>query len=529
MNNNRLSIAIVLTAVFTGLFGCENSQVEPDSNSESPSPAPNKPNIIVIYTDDMNDHHLGAFGGDVLTPAIDKLANEGTKLSRYYASSPVCSPSRYGLLTGRYASQNLSLLEQYPTDQPAFLRWNTYLTQGEKTIAHYLNEQGYVTGMVGKHHNYNNEPVQVNLADDADPSNSENAAAIKKNYLDHHKVIKQTTGFDVLDRLYANNLHALGLPKSMQEHNQDWITEGAVNFIENNSGKPFFLYMATTTPHGPDPLQSIKSDPRITPAGLLEQPPVAQPSRQSLLQRVKDADLHEGKATLLWIDDAVDSIVKKLQSEGVYDNTLIIFASDHNGGKGKMVNYEGGVNTPAFVWWQGGNVNSGKTIDALTSNVDILPTALAAAGVKDVPSELAGENWLPLLQGKQKTLRDSVYLEITYSRAVVTDEWKYIAVRFPEHIRQQIPDERPDIFNQEGLPETNDALAGVVRSRYNAHKIYPGYFEFDQLYNLSTDPNEQINLANQAQYKRKLLEMQYVLSNYIKDFPHEFGEFKAID
>ncbi|MER2491796.1 sulfatase family protein [Catenovulum sediminis] len=485
-----------------------------------------KPNIIVIYTDDMNFSDAGVFGGKVLTPTIDKLAQQGAKLNRYYANSPVCSPSRYNILTGRYASYSHSLRDQYPKSEPAFLRWNTHIEEEDTTIAELLKDSGYVTGMVGKYHNFDNEAVQLPNSEDSNARDIAVAKRIKTNYQNAIRAIKQTTEFDHIDRIYANNLHALALPKELQHHNQEWITEGALNFIDKNYDKPFYLYLATTTPHVPAPVLSMKADPRITPQGYLAKAPQVQASRESVFARTKQAGLPEEAAVMLWIDDAITSIINKLSSHNLLDNTLIIFASDHSGahgGRGKMTNYEGGVNTPALVWWP--DKIKPQQVNRLVSAVDIVPTILEAAGVNDEKITLDGKSMLPLLTGKVDKLRDEAYLEITYTRGLVTEKWKYIAVRFPSKI-QKDAQSNPGKYNQEGLLKTNDALAGIVRSRYNAHELHPHYFDFDQLYNLEQDPKEQHNLANNPEYASILTDLKKRLSLYVTPMPHDFGEFK---
>ena len=122
-----------------------------------------------------------------------------------------------------------------------------------------------------------------------------------------------------------------------------------------------------------------------------------------------------------------------------------------------------------------------------------MSTILEAAGVSDESISLNSKNMLPLLTGQVDKLRDEAYLEITYTRGSVTATWKYIAGRFPSEIQKDALN-NPGKYTQEGLTTTNDTLAGIVRSRYNAHELHPHYF--DQLYNLDQNPKEQHNLAN---------------------------------
>lgn len=488
-----------------------------------------RPNIIVIYTDDMNMEDLGAFGGEVLTPNIDALVAEGAKLVNYYAAAPVCTPSRYGLLTGRYASRSLALQVDYPATGPAFLRWNTHILPGDQTVAHILKAQGYVTGMVGKYHNIDNEAMQEYCDELDGESNPDVMRCIQKNYIMLQDHIKRITGFEYAESLYANNLHALGLPKALRFHNMEWVTQGALNFLEQHRSEPYFLYVATTIPHGPPPVASMKADPRITPMGYLENPPDVQPERESVFQRVSAAGLPEEAAVYTWLDDAVGAIRDKLKETGLAENTLIILASDHSGafgGRGKMTLYEGGIHTPALMWWPG-KIPANSVVDGLAANVDIVPTIFDAAGIS--PPEyyvVDGVSLLPMATGQQEQVREDLFLEITYTRGILSGSWKYVAIRFPDYIENQITPENTEAFNQEGLAATEDVIHGTMRSRYNAHELYPGYFDRDQLYNLATDKREQRNLASDPQYADTLKSLQNKLSEYLAKFPHRFGEFK---
>ncbi len=487
---------------------------------------PDKPNIVIIYADDLNFSQLGCYGGNFLTPNIDNLARGGARFDHYYASSPVCTASRYNLLTGRFAARCLDLERQFPAGDAALIRWNTFLTKGERSIAHALKDAGYITGMVGKYHLYDNESRQTQLPMDADPNDPKVADLIAKNYQYTQNEICSIAGFDYAESIYANNLHALGLPASMQVHNMEWITAGALNFIVQNKDKPFFLYMATTIPHGPPPIASMQADPRITPAGMLREPPAIQPLRQSVFERVKNAGLPENTAHITWLDDAIGALYKKLVELDLLENTFIILASDHGGERGKMTCYEDGARAPAIAYWEN-HIMAGTVIDEITANIDIVPTILDLCKIqKPAAVKLDGLSFWPLLEGQKSGFREDLYLEVTYTRGVVTEEWKYVAVRFPKAVTDKIASENVLRFNQEGQPVITDVVAGEVRARYGVVRDYPGYYDHDQLYHLTSDPAEQENLAFNPQYLYKLNEMKMKLKEFSRDLPHAFGEFK---
>ena len=486
-----------------------------------------RPNIVLIHADDLGPEHVGCYGGKVLTPHIDSLADQGAMLDRYYACSAVCSPSRYNLLTGRYASRCVDLVKQFPNlSEPAFIRWNAFLRGEEKTIGHLFRNSGYATGFIGKHHNTDNESrtFQEELPDGADPQSKDEKARMQRNYQRLVDEVQKATGFEEVGRLFANNLHTLDIDPILQEHNPEWVTEGAVEFIETHRDESFFLYIGLTLPHGPSPIQSMRSDPKITPKGFLEQAPESQPSREDVFERVEKAGLPEHVAHLTWLDDSVGAILNKLEKEGLEQNTIVIFVSDHST-RGKLTCYDDGSRTPALIRWPG-KIPAGKKLDALMGNIDIAPLVINAAGV-EVPSDyhLDGINSMPLLTGKTDSIRDSLLLEIVYTKGIVTRDWKYIATRFPSHIRKKITPENRNQFNHEGQQSTKDAIAGVVSVRYGTDKRHPGLFSNDQLYYLPTDPGEGTNITYESDRAVELKRMQQILKSYTESFPHRFGKY----
>jgi arylsulfatase A-like enzyme len=514
-----INMILVSIICFLGTYSCTNS------GNKSHTEVKQRPNVVIIFTDDMNFEDIGALGGHVLTPNIDRLMQGGVQFTKFYDCSAVCSPSRYNLLTGRYASRSKSLLKQFPASHPAFLRWNVDINMEERTIAHVMRENGYFTGMVGKYHNLQNEHIQDAIPADANPNDPEIQDRIKANYNMLKEMVQKTSGFEYLENVYINNLHALALPKSMQEHNMEWITAGALDFIDKSDGKPFFLYFATTLPHKPAPIQSMYADPKITPAGMLDEAPNVQPGRMDVIERVKKAGFQEEVAPYTWLDDAIGAVIKKLEKSGKLDNTIILFASDHGGNNAKMTCYEKGVRAPAFVYWKN-HFPSGKKVNEMTANIDFAATIYDLCEITPCDSEIIdGKSLAPLIYDEGREWRKSLYLEITFSRAVVTKHWKYIAVRFPDSIQNKITPENNNEFNQEGTKISADNPEEAVKVRYNADKLYPAYFDRDQLYDLRKDKNEQVNLANKNKYKNRLNEMKSLLKEYINKFPHSYGEF----
>lgn len=522
--------SILMTIV---LMSCGSTKQSDDKQSDDiqSDEKNNKPNVVVIFTDDMNYKDISALGGEVLTPTLDRLMTQGVEFTNFYDCSAVCSPSRYNLLTGRYASRSKSLVKQFPKTDPAFLRWNVDIEKGDRTIASVLKEQGYYTGFVGKYHNLQNEDIQEHVDKNADIHDKKVQATIARNYKKLKDSIQVCTEFDYVENVYANNLHALELPIPMQYHNMDWITAGGLDFIERaaDKDKPFFLYFATTLPHVPAPLSSMHADARITPSGLLKDAPNVLPSRQDVFDKVENAGLPLEKAPYTWLDDAVGALVQKLDKKGLLENTIILFASDHGGNKAKMTCYEKGVRAPAFAYWKG-HLEGGKKVDNITANIDFAPTIYDLCGIDYLENEqIDGKSLMPLLRGEATDWRKSLLLEITYSKAVVTKDYKYIAVRFPEATQKKVESDKENLYNHEGTLFSKDNPNGKIKVRYNADKLYPAYFDYDQLYDLKKDVDEQVNLALDSAYQSQVNSMKELLSYHIKGFYHAFGEFTSED
>jgi len=312
----------------------------------------------------------------------------------------------------------------------------------------------------------------------------------------------------------------LEIPNSLKFHNQEWITHHALEFVNTNKDAPFFLYVAPTLPHSPSFIASINSDPRITPRGILGFVPDVQPPRASIASRLENAGIGIGSSDatgLLWLDDGVGAIITELERLGIADSTVVIFASDHQN-RGKFTCYEG-CHVPCFIKWPNG-IAANTEIEALVANIDLAPTILELCGVVPSPQmELDGVSIKDLASGSSLPVRETLLLEMGYSRAVVTgDRWKYLAIRYPEQIQDQINEENREDFD----------IAGYKREPlYNAREHFPNYYDFDQLYDLQNDPDEQVNLANDVAYSSKVAELRQALRGHLGTLDHSFGEFAA--
>ena len=329
-----------------------------------------KPNFIVLFTDDQGYQDVGCFGSpDIKTPNLDRMAAEGMKFTDFYSAAPVCTPSRAALLTGCYAPRVGLPRVLFPTDVIG-------LNESEVTIAEILKQQGYATCCVGKWH------------------------------LGHRKEFLPTRhGFDEYFGIpYSNDMgpnplaeHFPPLPiiegEEITETDPDLsqltrrYTERALRFIEKNKDRPFFLYLPHTMPH--TPLAASERFKGKSARGLY-------------------GDVIEE------IDWSVGEILKALKKHGLDERTLVIFTSDNgpwlqrkeHGGSalplraGKGTTYEGGMRVPCIMRWPG-EVPAGGSCREVAATIDVLPTLAALAGA-EAPKDriIDGKDIRPLLAGR---------------------------------------------------------------------------------------------------------------------------------
>lgn len=506
-----------------------------------------KPNIIFILTDDQSPFPVLAkkssasrpfgFNGDsrVHTPVIDSLAKNGIIFTRAYVSSSVCAPSRYSLLTGRYAGrcEGTAFLQDNPTGKLSRVGNNTELEQDKGNIATYLKEAGYLTGFVGKSHiaDHRNVGEAVRSLDGtdlknyprtADPKDEAIIEATRYNQNFWNERIKEL-GFDYAQAIYAANLREL-FNDSLNVHNIEWKNKAVLDFIDQAGDQPFFMYYSETVPHGPAPwrkrkgkyVHGLDANPKFTGAGYVDVEFDNMPTRKSIQQEVeslsgKDPD----QAWLRWLDRSVESIVKKLEEKGKLDNTLIVVMSDHGDRlNGKATNYEDGVRVPLMIFWPKG-IKKGQVYDELVQNIDFVPTFLDLAGIDCEGKELDGVSLKKVLMGDQDPVHDYLFFEMGYSRAVMSKEWKYIALRYDQKTQKRI--EAGERFKGwRGEKIDRPYYVKNVHLGHHSALNRPNYFDPDQLYDLQQDSRETVNLANTK--PEKTIEMKAVLTDFLRSF-----------
>lgn len=355
----------------------------------SPLISAEKPNILIFYLDDMGWAQPGAYGGKLApTPNMDSIASSGVRFTNGYSSGCVCSPGRVGLMTGRYQARTGH--DANPT------REGRELLLSEKTMAQHLKPAGYTTGIVGKWHLGDTSVEflpQARGFDHAVGTVGNLGEGKGTSFYRGGELVKEMEGAPITSPVYARE---------------------ACGFIESNKEKPFFLFMSFNAVHTPH---------------------VASPK---WLEKFKHLEKREGEyaALISEADEAIGTVMTKLRDLKLEENTLIFCISDNGGASPiseqmglrghKWFVWEGGVRVTWMAQWKG-HVPAGRVVNDPVIQLDVLPTALAAAGAKPLEVELDGVNLLPLLEGKEdKLAARELYFRFGVQHAVRQGDWKLV-------------------------------------------------------------------------------------------------------
>ena len=413
--------------------------------------AASRPNLIVIMVDDMGYEGVSCFGNPYFkTPEIDRLAKEGMRLTDFHSSGTVCSPTRAGLLTGRYQQRAGIEAVIHPfSDHPEHRKG---LKPSETTFAESLKGAGYATGLIGKWH----QGYPVN-SDDYHPQNH---------------------GFDEFVGYHSGNIDFVS---HVGDHNvHDWwhgrketcedgyttrlINRYALDFVKRHgaSKKPFCLYVAHESIHNP---VQVPGDPvrRTTEKW----------DRWKWREVSKEERIAKYKGMTLPIDEGVGQLRRALIDLGIEKNTFVLFFSDNGpsgdfpsgspklrGGKGTV--YEGGHKVPAIAWWPG-RIQPGTESDQPLISIDVMPTLIGLAGAQLPKRALDGVDISPVLLRAEKLDPRPFYWASLSNRggrseAMRDGVWKLV-VQHPKAKPGTFENERVELFRLDRDPSEKTDLS----------------------------------------------------------------------
>ncbi|MBK1879813.1 arylsulfatase [Pelagicoccus mobilis] len=419
-----------------------------------------QPNVILILTDDQGIGDIGCHGNPWLkTPHLDTFYEESIRLTDFHVS-PLCTPTRAAIMTGRYPINNGTW---------ATFKGRDALLEGTKTMADLFKKNGYTTGLFGKWHLGDNYPVR--------PTDSGFDVAV------HHLAggvgeLSDYWGNSYFDDVYYVNNEA----KQFEGYCTDVFFEEAMKFIKKNKNKPFFAYIPTNAPHDP----------------LIVAEKYAAPYRHLEGDKIISAELYGMIAN---IDENFGKFRTFLKKEKLENNTILIFMSDNGSRFGyapdgslgfnagfrgiKGNNLEGGHRVPFFIQWPDGKIEGGKDIEELAAHVDLLPTLAKLCGFavpQEMPIDGVDVSSL-LLQENAKLPKRTVFLHNnqdwrppheTQGSAVMSGDWRLINGQKLFDIRQD-PMQKKDLAAQ--YPELVKQLRRENRQFVQASKQNPEYKE----------------------------------------------------
>jgi arylsulfatase A-like enzyme len=396
---------------------------------------PAKPNIILIVADDLGYADLGCQKqlSDLKTPNIDTIAAAGVRFTNAYVSCPVCSPTRAGLLTGRYQEKFGHEFNPGGNDPASF-----GLPLDQTLLPQVMKQAGYATGMVGKWHE-GTGPGYWPTDRGFDSFFGFLGGA--------HSYTQSGEGKNAIMRDKS--------PAHETEYLTDAFTREAVNFIEKNHDHPFFLYL---------------------PYNAIHQPQEAPEKYQSRFKDVADQKRKLALAMLSAEDDGVGQVLAKLREHKLEENTLIIYHSDNGGptpGNGSRNDplsgfkgqvWEGGIRIPFLVQWKD-HIPPGQTLDQPVIQLDVFPTACALAGI-DAPKNLDGVDLMPLLTGKTKDRpHQTLYWRFSPQWAIRDGDYKLL--RFGE-TPVQLFDLSNDIGEKHNLAADKPEVVKQLQEKFDA-------------------------------------------------------------
>ncbi len=412
-----------------------------------------KPNIIIIYADDLGYGDLTSYGGDIPSPNIDRIGEEGIRFTDFYVSAPACTPSRYSLLTGSYPqrSEHGLLNALMPANSSEH-----YLDQSEKTMAEFLKSDGYTTAIFGKWHlGFQNEN------DMPESHGFDEFTGFRGGCIDYFTHVYGEIGHD----WYVD-----GQETKEEGYSTNLITNHAIGFINRMSEnkKPFFAYLAYNAPHygKTDPAMIVDSTVVLSEGNYqgykIMNTLQAPPDYFDKFETTSDPYRRAYKAMVAELDDNIGRVFSTLEEKNLLNNTIVWFISDNggysesyfghadNGGlrgeKGTL--WEGGIKIPAVLMWKG-KIDENQVIGTPVINADVLPTILSILDIavsEEEKSQIDGMDISPVLF-ENREIERPLFWKYNRQTAIREGAWKLVNDSLLFNLKDD-PDETTDLAGE---------------------------------------------------------------------------------
>lgn len=424
--------------------------------SNSRVSAAERPNILFILADDLGWGDLSCYGRpDYRTPNLDRLAQQGMRFTNAYSAAPVCTPTRVGLLTGRYPARLPVGLMEPITERKELgeLVKTVGLSPDHPTVASIIKAAGYDTALIGKWH--------LGYLPNFGPMRSG---------FDEFFGIMSGAGdfFSHTDMTGAADLFENDVPVERAGYLTDLLTSRAVDYIRRPHKKPFYVSLHYTAPHWP--WEGPKDEAISKKLGLGSEAFRSGGSLKVYAEMMKS------------LDDGVGNVLGALKAAGLDRNTIVIFTSDNGGERfsynwpftGQKLNVrEGGIRVPGIIRWPG-VAAAGATSDQPVITMDWTATMIAAAGAKpDAKYPLDGEDIKTVISGKRPLYDRTFFWRTRTQGAVRIGEWKYIREVGNEFLFDLSIDEREQANFKKAEPQTFERLRGEFSKWESGVLAYP--------------------------------------------------------
>lgn len=464
---NRMACLVLL------LFLLSGPGREPVAAADRP------PNIVLIVSDDQGYNDLGVLDPEVLTPNLDRLAREGTRLTNFYVAWPACTPSRAAFLTGRYPQRN-GMSDMIRNEAPDYGHRYTPaaydvtferiggMDEREILLPSLLRQAGYRSAIFGKW----------------DLGMQRRFLPLQRGFDEFYGFVNTGIDYFTHERYGVPSMYSGNEPttKDRGTYCTTLFEREAVRFVKENRDRPFFLYLPFNAPHGASSLESEIRGAAQAPEEFKRLYPhledtLVDGKRYGEPARIpsKSKRRLEYLASISGMDAAIGKVLNLLDDYGLAENTLVLFYSD-NGGSGGSSNtplrgskaqmFEGGIRVCALVRYPQ-KIPAGSVCDEFLTSLEVFPTALAAAGIT-VPEGLVldGDDMLPTLAGKAASPRTEMYWQRQDHLAARVGPWKWI--RNPQGTF--LFDLKADPSEKENLVKTNPDRAREMEQRFAAWK-----------------------------------------------------------
>ncbi len=458
----RLSLAIVLVL------------------AASSSPAAEKPNIVVIVSDDQGYNDLGLLSGKIITPNLDRLAREGVRLTNYYVAWPACTPSRGAWLTGRYPQRN-GLYDMIRNEAPDYgylyppeeyaVTWERIggMDTREVLLPQVLKEAGYYCGIFGKW----------------DLGMQRRFLPLQRGWHEFYGFVNTGIDYYTHERYGVPSMYRNNQPATQDKgtYCTDLFCREAIRFINDNKARPFFLYLPFNAPHGASNLDPVvrtggaqapdrwrRMYPQLYAAeGTRDGTRYGKPAK--VANKALQQSGYCGAVTAM--DAAIGQVLDLLDEHGLARNTMVVFFSDNGGsggadnsplrgGKGRLL--EGGIRVCCLARFPG-RIPAGSVSDQFVTSLDLFPTLLGVAGAAAPQGVvLDGHDILPVLADGKPSPRKDMYWKRQGEEAARADNWKWIRNRSGTFLF----DLSHDIGEKNNLVDKMPKKAAEMESRFAA-------------------------------------------------------------